>query len=267
MIEDLPRLLKPLSILVQQASDAIMDVYHKNAAEIQMKADNTPVTQADLIANEIIECGLQALTPNIPILTEESLVVPFAERKNWTQYWLIDPLDGTKEFIERTDEFTVNVALIEQHQPVLGMVYAPALGKGYQACRGCGAFSYTAANTVQPITTRAHPGAQLSIAISRRHGRRAQDYLQRFGDYQLKYCGSALKICLVAEGSADIYPRLGKTSEWDTAAGQCVLQEAGGQIIDLSGKELRYNTKASLLNPEFIAVGDLQHDWLQYLDK
>ena len=265
MLDDNSQLLKPLVALAKQAGIAIMKVYEAGDPKIQIKADKTPVTEADLLANDIIVQGLKALTPEIPVVSEELAEVPFAQRKEWQRYWLIDPLDGTKEFIERTGEFTVNIALIEQHQSVLGVVYAPALGVGYEACRGYGAFKYTDDGAYEFIKTQPHPGNDISIAISRRHGKRSQEYLQRFGRYKLHYCGSALKICLVAEGVADIYPRLGKTSEWDTAAGQCVLQEAGGQIIDLHGKELRYNTKPSLLNPEFIAVGDVQHNWLQYL--
>ena len=265
MTDDISQLLKPLFALAQQSGEAIMEIYRQGETEIHIKADHTPVTQADIVANEIIVRGLQTLTPNIPILSEELLATPFVERSKWQRYWLIDPLDGTKEFIERTDEFTVNIALIEQHNPILGVVYAPALDIGYQACRGYGAFKHSAAGLYEFIKTREHPGAPISITVSRRHGRRSGEYLQRFGEHNLHYCGSALKICLIAEGIADIYPRLGKTSEWDTAAGHCVLQEAGGQIMDLQGQELRYNTKASLLNPEFLAVGDMQHNWLQYL--
>ncbi len=200
----------------------------------------------------------------MPIISEESIELPFTERKKWHQYWLIDPLDGTKEFIERTDEFTVNIALIENEKPILGIVYAPALGIGYQACRGCGAFKYSDGGAYEFIQTRPYSSTETVIAISRRHGKRAQDYFARLAHYKLYYCGSALKICRVAEGIADIYPRLGKTSEWDTAAGQCVLEEAGGKIIDLQGRELRYNTKPSLLNPEFMAIGDTKHNWLSY---
>lgn len=264
MLQDSSQLLKPLLSLAQQAGVAIMEVYREEDPEIEIKADHTPVTKADLQANEIIVQGLQVLTPEIPIISEELTELPFTERKKWTQYWLIDPLDGTKEFIERTDEFTVNIALIENGKPILGIVYAPALGIGYQACRGCGAFKYTDGGTYDFIQTRPYSASETVIAISRRHGKRAENYFSRLPHYELHYCGSALKICRVAEGVADIYPRLGKTSEWDTAAGQCVLEEAGGEIIDLQGRELRYNTKPSLLNPEFMAIGDTKHDWLQY---
>lgn len=258
-------MLNPLTTLAQQAGAVIVQIYQHNKTNVTLKADATPVTQADIMANDIIVRGLRQLTPQVPILSEESAVVSFAERQQWQQYWLIDPLDGTKEFIARNDEFTVNIALIKAQQAVVGVVYAPALGVGYQAAQGHGAFKYTTAGTCKFIRTRKCPDGEIMIAVSRHHGRRSQEYLQRFGEYKLHYCGSALKICLVAEGRVDIYPRLGKTSEWDTAAGHCILQQAGGRILDLNGMELRYNGKSSLLNPEFIAVGDIEHEWRQYL--
>lgn len=264
MLQDSSRLLKPLLSLAQQAGVAILEIYREDNPEIEIKSDNTPVTKADLRANEVIVQGLQDLTAEIPIISEELKESPFVERKKWSQYWLIDPLDGTKEFIERTDEFTVNIALIENEKPILGIVYAPALGIGYQACRGCGAFKYSDGGMYEFIQTRPYVAAETVITVSRRHGKRVENYFAGLPHYKLHYCGSALKICQVAEGVADIYPRFGKTSEWDTAAGQCVLEEAGGKIIDLQGSELRYNTKPSLLNPEFMAIGDNKHNWLQY---
>jgi 3'(2'), 5'-bisphosphate nucleotidase len=267
LIEDYSQLLRPVYELAEQAGQAIVKLYNKDNANVNLKADNTPVTEADLVANRIIVEGLKKLTPNTPILSEEFAEVAFSERESWQQYWLIDPLDGTKEYIERTDEFTVNIALIDQHEPVLGVVLAPVKGIGYEACRGCGAFKRGTQGMYHFIQTRTRPEELLTITISRRHGKRATELLQRFGDYEVLHRGSALKICLVAEGVADIYPRLGPTSEWDTAAGQCILEEAGGRLMDFQGQEIRYNTKASTLNPEFMAVGDYSYDWLALLNE
>ena len=264
MIEDYSSLLRPVYQLAEQAGEAILALYRTHDTTVNIKADNSPVTAADLKANQIIVDGLKNLTPNIPILSEEFAKVPFATRSQWQQYWLIDPLDGTKEYIDRTGEFTVNIALIDKHESVLGVVYVPETGVGYEACRGCGAFKRMADGTFDFINTRQRLDEHLVITISRRHGRNAIELLQRFGNYELLHTGSALKICLVADATADIYPRFGPTSEWDTAAGQCVLEEAGGRLMDFQGNELRYNTKDSILNPEFIAVGDYHHDWLQY---
>jgi 3'(2'), 5'-bisphosphate nucleotidase len=266
MLTDYSSLLNPLQHLAQAAGHAILEQYQKETTQVTLKDDNTPLTAADLIANQIIITGLQQLTAQIPIISEETHTLPFAERQKWSQYWLIDPLDGTKEFIEHTDEFTVNIALIENHQPVLGIVWAPALKVGYAACRGCGAFKYSSADdSYQFISTRPCPPTNIIIAISRRHGPNIHQYLAGFGEHQLLYKGSALKICLVAEGLADIYPRRGLTSEWDTAAGQCILEEAGGRLMDMQGNEFRYNTKPSVLNSEFMAVGDWRRDWLSCL--
>lgn len=265
MIEDVPQLLRPVYQLAVDAGHAIMQLYQQNDPTIEIKADNSPVTAADLKANKIIVAGLQQLTPDIPILSEEFVAISYEQRQAWQQYWLIDPLDGTKEYIERTGEFTVNIALIENHQPVLGVVYAPALQAGYEACRGCGAFKRSADGTYDFIQVRPKPEDHVVITVSRRHSKASRDLFQRMGNYELIHRGSALKICFVAEGKADVYPRFGPTSEWDTAAGQCVLAEAGGRLMDFKGETFQYNTKASTLNPEFIAVGDTQHDWLNYL--
>jgi len=260
-------LLTPLTALVQQAGEAMMQIYQHDNTDVTLKADATPVTQADIMANDIIVHGLSQLTPGVPILSEELTVIPYNERQQWQQYWLVDPLDGTKEFIARTDEFTINIALIAEQQAVLGIVYAPALQVVYQAVQGYGARKHTRKGKDEVIKTRKHPDGEIMIAVSRRHGKCSHQYLNRFGQYKLHYCGSALKICLVAEGRADIYPRFGKTSEWDTAAGHCILRQAGGRILDRNGKELRYNSKPSLLNPEFIAVGDADYKWQQYFNE
>ncbi len=244
-----------------------MTIYHGlEEIVVTVKEDDTPLTKADLAADEIITTQLNALSQRYPILSEESIITNFAERQTWSHYWLVDPLDGTREFIHRTDDFTVNIALIVAHKPVLGVVHAPAHGVSYVAAHGVGVFKVTAAGVWQPILVRPKP-EKPTVVVSRFHnsaGTLAQ-HLQKMGECTIKPVGSALKPCLIAEGVADLYLRFGPTSEWDTAASQCILELAGGRMFDLSGQTLCYNTKASLLNPAFISVGDTSIDWLNYL--
>ncbi len=243
-----------------------MAVY-RDEIMVSHKEDDSPLTQADLAAHEIIASGLAALTPELPIISEESCATPFDERKQWDRYWLVDPLDGTREFIKRNGEFTVNIALIEHHQPVMGVVYAPALDLLFYAAKGEGAFRQIGNGSPQSIRARSFDPTQVTVAGSRSHaGERLLKFLDRIGPHMLISMGSSLKICLVAEGRADVYPRLGLTSEWDTAAAQCVLEEAGGRLVETGGRVLRYNTKDSLLNPEFFAEGASSRDWSKYLD-
>ncbi len=257
--------LQQVIVIARQAGAAIMTVYAQ-VFDVQHKHDNSPLTQADLAAHDIIEAGLGQLVPELPVLSEESAVIPYATRRQWDKYWLVDPLDGTREFIKRNGEFTVNIALIENHRPVMGVVYAPALDLLFYATEGQGAYKQTGYNTPQPIKSRVYDAAQVTVAGSRSHaGEELIRFLDRMGPHTLLSIGSSLKICLVAEGSADVYPRLGPTSEWDTAAAQCVLHEAGGRLIDIDGDSFRYNHKESLLNPYFFAAGAGEHDWKQYL--
>lgn len=251
--------------IAKEAGKAILAVYEQGI-EIQHKHDNSPLTQADLAAHNLIENGLAALVPELPVLSEESAAIPFSTRRQWGSYWLVDPLDGTREFIKRNGEFTVNIALIENHRPVMGVVYAPALDLLFYAAEGQGAFRQLGSKEPQQIRARAFDASQVTVAGSRSHaGEELMLFLDRMGPHMLISMGSSLKICLVAEGRADVYPRLGLTSEWDTAAAQCVLQEAGGRLVGLDGASFRYNLKESLLNPHFFAVGAGEHDWAQYL--
>jgi 3'(2'), 5'-bisphosphate nucleotidase len=209
--------------------------------------------------------GLQTLPTVYPVLSEESASVPFEERTEWETYWLIDPLDGTKEFVKRNGEFTVNIALVHRHQPVLGVVYAPALDICYFASEGCGAFKQIDREEPRQIYPRTRAPERLTVVGSRSHQTNGlATYLKRLGDYELKSVGSSLKLCLVAEGEADLYPRIGLTSEWDTAAAHCIVEAAGGGVTDLLGRALRYNTKPSLLNPYFLTFGDTSRNWQQY---
>lgn len=257
--------LEAVIAVAQEAGQAIMEVYNGEIA-VSRKEDNSPLTQADLAAHLVIEAGLARLTPDLPVLSEESQALPYDERRQWPKYWLVDPLDGTREFIKRNDEFTVNIALIAQHEPVLGVVYAPALDLLYYAARGTGAWRRQGGGVAERIAVRAYDPGRVTIAGSRSHaGERLSAFLSHFHSHELISMGSSLKICLVAEGRADVYPRLGPTSEWDTAAAQCVLEEAGGKLVDASRRSFRYNTKPSLLNPEFFATGASSPDWADYL--
>ncbi len=256
----LARLAPEVLQLVLDAGEAIMRVYTSDFA-ITHKADKSPLTQADLAAHRVLASGLTALEPRFPVLSEEAQVAGFDERRTWSTYWLIDPLDGTREFVKRNDEFTVNVALVHDHQPVLGVVHAPALALTYVAHRG-GVAWRARDGAREPIRVAPRVREPVRVAGSRSH---AGDSLKRFlaalGAHEMVSMGSSLKLCLVADGSVDVYPRLGPTSEWDTAAAHCVVEQAGGQVTDTRLQPLRYNTKESLLNPKFLVFADAARDW------
>jgi 3'(2'), 5'-bisphosphate nucleotidase len=242
--------------IAREAGDVILSVYN-DAFDISHKADNTPVTTADILAHNLIVKGLRELTPDIPILSEESKKIPFAERQQWETYWLVDPLDGTREFIKHNGEFSVNIALINNHDSILGVIYAPVLEQDYYAWKDGGAWKQETRASAQPIHVRNEPEQKLVVAGSRSHGsERYHAYLDTLGDIEVISMGSSLKSCLVAEGTADLYPRLGPTSEWDTAAAQCIVEEAEGFVLDAQGQPLRYNTKDSLMNPDFFVSGN-----------
>lgn len=259
-----------------EAGAAIMAVYGRAGdVEIQLKDDDSPLTEADLQAHRIIAAGLQQLAPNIPVLSEESALPDYSERRHWREYWLVDPLDGTKEFTSRSGEFTVNIALIREGEPVLGVVHVPVHGTTY-----CGvdkqALVMAKGRAGRPVRVQQLPSVSqwsditLRVVASRRHGGEQIATLvarlrKAVGDVELVNMGSSLKICLLAEGKADIYPRLAPTSEWDTAAAHAVLRAAGGEVVDTDFRPLRYNQKADILNPYFIAVGDANIDWQQLL--
>ena len=236
---------------------------------MELKADRSPITEADRAADAIISSRLAQLHPILPVLSEESAPTPWAQRRQWHRYWLVDPLDGTKEFVRKNGEFTVNIALVEDHRPVLGVVLAPALKLEFSGVLGKGAWRRESDGPLKAVRASAnvHATAARSVPInimgSRSHpGPGLSAFLARLGPYELKPMGSSLKVCMVADGRADIYPRLGPTSEWDTAAAQAILESAGGGMIDLAGQPLRYNTRDRFLNPHFLAVGDLGRDWL-----
>lgn len=251
--------LNAVIAIAKAAGDAIMQVYSTDFNVIK-KSDNSPLTQADVAAHNLIVDALKGLTPDIPSLSEESESVAADIRQSWRRYWLIDPLDGTREFVKRNGEFTVNIALIENHESVMGVVYAPVKELLYFASRKQGAYKQLGNQKIERIGIKKFDATKPVIAGSRSHqDHKFSHFIQNIQTSlnvqpELISIGSSLKICLVAEGTADVYPRLGPTFEWDTAAGHCILNEAGGDIVDTQGETLRYNTKSSLLNPFFFAT-------------
>lgn len=262
----LQKMMNDICQIAKQAGDAIMSVYNHEDFEIQVKSDESPVTQADLAAHHVIVDALQKKYPNIPCLSEESSEISFEERKKWDECFVIDPLDGTKEFIARNDDFTVNIALIKNGKSLLGVIYAPVLETLYFAAKGVGAFKQLTEQKPLPISVRKIPKKDnqnhFTIFASRRHGLEAAKKLcEKFESYELNNRGSSLKMCLIAEGKADFYPRLALTSEWDTAAAQAIVEEAGGQLVKLDFSDMTYNQKESLLNPFFLTLGDPNFNW------
>lgn len=260
---NLQNLLDPVIAISKQAGKAILEVYTQVDHAVTSKDDRSPLTAADTAAHHLIVAALHALTPAWPVLSEEAADIPWQERQRWARYWLVDPLDGTREFINRNGEFTVNIALIENGVPVLGVVYVPVQDLVYCGVQGLGAWKEAGTAGRGAISIAAVPETckTLRVVASRNHrGEQLDAWLeqlqQRFPALDLLSIGSSLKICLVAEGRADVYPRLALTSEWDTAAAQAVLEAAGGILVDLAFKPLRYNQKAELLNPFFLAIGD-----------
>jgi 3'(2'), 5'-bisphosphate nucleotidase len=253
--------------LSRHAGAEILARYATAAQATAFKADGSPLTEADLASDRIIRDGLRALTPSLPVLSEESAEVSFAERSRWTAHWLVDPLDGTKEFLARSGEFTVNIALIARGRPVFGVVYAPALNLVYAGVIGTGAWRFEMHGAAQTIGVRRNAQHPVRIVGSRSHQDAALDpFLARLGAHDFVPMGSSLKFCLVAEGSADVYPRFGPTSIWDTAAAQAVVEAAGGRVVEIgSGSDLSYAARESTLNPGFIVFGDTERDWLALL--
>lgn len=263
----LTALMHEVAALARDAGHAIMDIY-ETRFEVSEKADHSPLTEADMAAHRVIAQGLTEIGPEWPVLSEEGQATPYATRHQWSTYWLIDPLDGTREFVKRNGEFTVNIALIHDHQPILGVVWGPVLQRLYAGHRGGTAIRQDRSDRPRPIAVaRERIGTSRPVvAGSRSHGaERLQAALQHLGEHELVSLGSSMKLCLVAEGAADIYPRLGPTSEWDTAAAHAVVLAAGGQVTDLLGRPLRYNTRDSLLNPEFLVCAGNPRGWLARL--
>ncbi|GAB3335583.1 3'(2'),5'-bisphosphate nucleotidase CysQ [Marilutibacter aestuarii] len=260
-----PALRESIVELAYRAGNAILEVYESDFA-VQHKDDRSPLTAADLASHRCIVEGLARLTPDIPVLSEESAdEIDTATRRGWTRLWIVDPLDGTREFIKRNGEFTVNIALVEDGEPVFGVVQAPVTGVSWFGGRGQGA-TRRGGGSDRALEVRRPADAPLRVAASRSHrDTRTEGFIGRMGEVEPVGLGSSLKFCRIAEGGIDVYPRFGPTSEWDTAAAQCVLEGAGGAVLDLQGRPFRYNQRDTILNGEFVALGDLSLPWRDWL--
>lgn len=253
-------LLEPVIKLARLAGEVILPYWRANVS-VTSKADDSPVTAADIAAHQLLAEGLLALAPDIHVLSEEDADISLSERASWERWWLVDPLDGTKEFISGSEEFTVNVALIERGRVVFGVVSMPTNNRCYFGGAGLGAWRSDDDDHLTPISVRQAPGDghDFTVVASRRHTSPEQERLlaglsSAVGHLQLTNIGSSLKFCLLAEGAADCYPRLALTSQWDTAAAQGVLEGAGGEVLELSGEPFSYPARESLLNPFFLAL-------------
>ena len=247
--------IEKLIKISKNAGDAIMDIY-ESEFDVNFKSDQSPLTKADILSNKIICESLKKITPDVPILSEESSNIPYPERSKWNQYWLIDPLDGTKEFIKKNGEFTVNIALIENNNPVFGLIHIPIKNETYWGTEKSGAFFIDKNSHQISIKTSSKSSDTIRIAVSRsHHDKKLDDLLREIKSYKLISVGSSLKFCLIAHGKADCYFRMGPTSEWDTAAGHAIVKSAGVYVVDFNRDELKYNSKLDFLNPSFICSG------------
>lgn len=257
--------LEAVEAIAREAGRGILAVYERDFVATR-KPDGSPVTAADHAAQAIILQRLAQLTPNVPVLAEESGEVAHGRRADWDRFWLVDPLDGTKEFVSRNGEFTVNIALIDRAQPVLGVVHVPVTNRTYSACRGGSAYRRDGDGERVAIHAAVYDGQRTPrVVASRSHAKRADtEFLARLGRHEILVMGSSLKFCLVAEGAADVYPRLGRTMEWDTGAAQCIVEVAGGKVVGPDNRPLRYN-KPSLDNPWVVASGAGDYDWTRFI--
>ncbi|QSP94494.1 3'(2'),5'-bisphosphate nucleotidase CysQ [Marinobacter salinisoli] len=248
----LSEILTDVIRIADEASERVLHIYESDF-KVSYKDDDSPITAADVASHEVIVSGLRAISYDIPILSEEGRDIPWEERQHWRRFWLVDPIDGTKEFTQRSGEFTVNIALIEDGEPTLGVVTAPALKEAFWGVRGEGAWKRDRAGKVRRISVAEPRGSKRVVASKNHLNDETRDFIDKIGDHELVQAGSSLKFCRMAEGRADIYPRLGPTSEWDTAAGHAVLASAGGRVQTLQGEALRYG-KEDVLNPSFVAA-------------
>ena len=252
---DYKKITEELIPIFEEAGQVSIDLYNKGL-KIEIKEDGSPVSNGDLKVNEIISKKIEQLTPDIPIISEEEKLESFSSRKSRKRYWLIDPLDGTREFIKKNGEFTVNIALIENNMPVLGVVHVPVKSETYIGCKNYGAKKISAMKEMKNISINKKLNTPLKVVGSRSYrGDSLAKFLNFVGEHEFLSVGSSLKFCMIAEGKADLYPRFGPTSEWDTAAAQAVVEQAGGKVINRNLDRLLYNKKESILNSQFYAVG------------
>jgi 3'(2'), 5'-bisphosphate nucleotidase len=265
MTNDDASLAAPLVRVAIAAGKAILEVYHGDF-DVTIKADESPLTIADLRSHDIILAGLAEHAPDVPVVSEESTPPPLAERAHWPALFLVDPLDGTKEFVHRNGEFTVNIALIRGGRPVMGILHLPLSGTTYYAAANLGAWRQDASGTRVPIHVRPSIEGPARVVGSRSHrGSSLDNFLVAIGPHEFLALGSAAKFAAIAEGRCDLYPRVGPTSEWDTAAGQAIVEIAGGHVVDRTGSPLLYNAKDHWLNPDFIVYADASRPWHQWL--
>ncbi|AGV18145.1 MULTISPECIES: 3'(2'),5'-bisphosphate nucleotidase CysQ [Vibrio] len=271
MTKDLSHLLPQVIEIARSAGQMILEIYEKKQYEAYTKSDETPVTSADIAAHKFITERLSDLTPDIPVLSEEDADISLEQRAQWERYWLVDPLDGTQEFIARSGDFATIIALVDNNRPTMGVVYGPVSGVTYYAYNGKGAWKIPDMSDSVKIHTHKHeqPEQSIAIAISRRQDiNRITNRMSSAWNYDLIPLGSAaLKACLVAEGAVDCYLRLGPTGEWDTAATQCIVEEAGGRILSTQLEPLSYNERETLENPNFIVLGDADLPWNEILQR
>ena len=266
IIKLLPELLAPVVKLAYAAGEKIMRIRENADFDIQHKDDNSPVTEADYAAHHTIVDGLALLHPQWPSLSEEDTDISTAQRHSWDTYWLIDPLDGTRDFVAGNDTFSVNIALIHNHVPVLGVIQLPVTGECFFACEQHGAWKQTSIKSPQQIHVKQPANNIPKVTISgSRKGPALQEFLSSIGEHEMYFIGSSIKSCRVAEGAIDFYPCLGPTSEWDTAAAQCIVEQAGGKMTNTKGEALTYNLRDTLINPWFAVWGDDSIDWLQHI--
>ena len=258
--------LREMAVAIAKAAGETILQFHAPEIAVTQKDNNTPLTEADLAANKYIVKQLRRIDPNIPVCTEETCEEQTDKRKSWRTYWLVDPLDGTREFLNQNGEFSVNIALIHNSKSILGVIHAPVLDITYWATLGDGAWKQAGACEARKIRVREATDGKITVAIgwATELSPELQKFLNNLGEHSQLRMGGALKSCLVAEGRADVYPCFGPTGEWDTAAAQCIVEEAGGKMVDTKLNTLEYNTRDSLINPDFFAHGISNRCWPDY---
>lgn len=253
---DLSKLIEPILDATEIAGETILSYFgQKELLNVSLKEDSTLITQADLASHDIIIKEIQQITPDIPIISEEDEVPEYDQRKDWPYCWIVDPLDGTRGFVDNSEEFSINIALVEKDKAIFGIIYAPISKMFYYAYSGSGAYKYVKNHKPQQLHTKPINWSNLKVLVGQYYRSKRMAAIEALVKIQIIRLNSALKFGAVADAIGDIYPRYGPTCEWDTAAGQCILEEAGGIVVDLNGQTLTYN-KASMSNPAFLATGD-----------